>query len=66
MLVTIITINIAIKENPKLTKPDKILENGNRYLGIYTFLINAEFDIIEFNALVVDSELKENNKDPDK
>ena len=60
------TMNIAINEKKRLTKPEMILDSGNRYLGIYTFLISEAFDIMEFNAVVVASELNEKIKEPDR
>lgn len=60
------TINIAIREKKRFTNPERILESGKRYLGIYTFLIREALERIEFNAVVVDSELNENIKDPDR
>ena len=64
--VIIITTNIAINENAKFTNPERIFANGNKYLGIYTFFIKDAFDIMAYIAVVVASELKENNNDPAK
>ena len=64
--VTIITMNMAIKEKPRLTIPESIFENGNRYFGIYTFLISEAFEIIECIAVVVDSVVNENKSEPER
>ena len=59
-------MNMAIREKPKFTKPDSTFERGNKYLGIYTFFISDAFEMMELKAVVVDSELNEKIKEPDK
>lgn len=53
--VAIITINNAIIESNILVKLDKTLDNGNIYLGKYTFFISAAPPKIELIAILVDS-----------
>jgi len=57
-LVTAITTINAQNDAPKLIALETILDTTNKYLGIYTFLINAAFPIIAPIAEVVDSEKK--------
>ena len=54
----IITKNIAISENIRFTNADPALDNGNKYLGIYTFFNNGALPIIAYVQLLVISEFK--------
>ena len=57
-LVAIITTSNAVNDANKLIKLENTLEITNKYLGIYTFLINAALLITADIALVVASEKK--------
>jgi len=46
------------------TKLETVLDKGNKYLGMYTFLISGALPIIEYSALVVASELNEKINEP--
>ena len=59
-LVASITKISAVKDAIKLIKLEKTFDNTNRYLGTYTFFINAALETIEDIALVVESEKKLN------